>query len=129
MSILRRAESTRATAKGDGHAFPVFRKGVDSDSSCAHAFARMALVLSWPCTQRCGTDMAPLADPIRTRAAIHLMDIGNNVLPAVTPVQDAADGARILDSHRARHGAEGAKTDRNVNHPNEPRPGRSASPR
>jgi hypothetical protein len=83
--------------------------------------------LFWPCTQRCSTNLAPLEDPIRTRAAIHLIGSGNNVLPAVTPGHDMVDGARILHSHRARHAVEDAKPDGNVNHRNEPQPGRSAN--
>ena len=55
------------------------------------------------------------------------MGSGNNVLPAVTPVQDMVEGTRILHSHRARHGAQRAKPDGNVNHRNEPQPWRSAN--
>ena len=40
--------------------------------------------------------MAPLADPIRTRAANRLMGSGNNVLPAVTPVHDARPAVSSL---------------------------------
>ena len=44
-----------------------------------------------------------------------LSAIDKHVLPAVTLVHDVADGARKLHSHRARHGAQGAKSDGNVN--------------
>ena len=69
--------------------------------------------------------LARLGQSFEKVLAVHVTD--KDVLPAVTPVHGMVDGARILHSHRARHGAEGAKPDGNVNHRNEPQPWRSAN--
>ena len=53
--------------------------------------------------------------------------IDKDVLPAATPVHDVVDGARKLHSHRARHGAQGAKPDGNVNQRNKPQQWRPAN--
>jgi hypothetical protein len=79
---------------------------VDWNSSCAHgSSARAGLCWCCPRPERWSTDLAPLAGPICTRAAIQLTGKDGNVLPAVPTIHHVIDGARIFHSHGARHGA------------------------
>jgi hypothetical protein len=79
---------------------------VDWNSSCAHGSSARA-GFCWCCSrpERWSTDLAPLAVPTCTRAAIHLTGKDGNVLPAVPTIHHVIDRARIFHSHGARHGA------------------------
>jgi hypothetical protein len=75
------------------------------NSSCAHgSSARAGLCWCCPRLERWSTDLAPLAVPIYTHAAIHLTGKDGNVLPAVPTIHQLINRARIFHSHGARHG-------------------------
>ena len=68
--------------------------------SCVHRVVSLA-GFSLACIQWCSIGFRLLEAP--TIEKILAVNVNKNVLPPVAPIHHVVNGARILDSHRARH--------------------------